>query len=299
MGFSIGGISLGSSRSTASTRSSSASQSSSGSRSSQDVFLADLYSRLFGGASEAAGGINTAGLTGAANDLFNAGAGFIEGLGANAEPLAGPSFLASPVTARGVAPVGVPGSTVEAEISQLETDLGRFFSEDLNPAITSEAVGGGGLGGSRQGVAQGKAAEAVLGEFARGTTDIRSRDIDRRISVAEGNRDAALASSALQLEADQFSSNLALEADRLGGQFSLAAREQESGAAGSALSFLPSLLELASTGTYAELSPYLMLAQVLSDPTVLTQAESESQSTSSSASSGQSSSRSWNFGLGG
>lgn len=300
MGFSVGGLSFGSSRSSqsASSQSSSQTSSSSSSRSSQDVFLADLYSQLFGGASDAAAGIDTSGLTDAANMLFNTGGdflGLLEGAGGGSSP----DFAGAPVSARGVDNISVPGSTVEAEIAQLEGDLGRFFSEQINPAITDTAIQGRALGGGRQGVAQGLAAEGVAGEFARGATDIRSRDIDRRLAVAERNQATSLAGAGLELEAGKFSSQLALEADRLGADYDLASRGLGLEGAKSALGFLPEQLDILSSGAYAALSPYLMLAQILDDPTVLSQSQSESESAgeSSSSSSSTGKSKAFNFGI--
>lgn len=303
MGFSIGALSFGSSRSRTASQSSSDSQSSAASRTTQQIFLEDLYSRLYSSATGAAEGVNTGGITSAANDLFDRGAGFIDLL----ESAAAPSFLAPTVSTTpgrldGVAPISLDGSTVEAEIQQLQGDLGRLFREELNPAITSEAVGGNVLGGGRQGVAQGRAAEAVAREFTRGSTDIRARDIERNLAVQTQNQNAALtqlgigasfdtALAELALNAEQFNAGLAVDADQ-------ASRGLTIEAATRGLDALTGQLGLAQSADLASLTPYVMLAQILSNPTVLTEslAASGSRSTSQSTSSG--SSRSFNFGLG-
>ncbi len=50
--------------------------------------------------------------------------------------------------------------------------LGQFFREQLNPSITGSAVGVGGLGGSRQGIAQGMGVNSMMQQFQQGATGI-------------------------------------------------------------------------------------------------------------------------------
>ncbi len=135
-------------------------------------------------------------------------------------------------------------SMVDENIGALQEDLGQFFSEELLPGITSQSVSGGALGGGRQGVAQGKAIESVGREFRRGSLEIRNADSRRR-------QEAATQLSAQRLSAAQ------------------------AGLTGAQQQF-----DLANAATNAPFSPFLTLAQILGNPTVLTQSQSESSSTS-------------------
>ncbi len=217
----------------------SASSSSSQSSSSQEVFQGDLFARLFGDASNIAGGIDTSGLTDAANQLFTSGSGFLGDLqGLSAGTDVSGEFLSGVISGE--------GGFVDENIAALGEDLGQFFNEELLPGITSEAVGGGQLGGGRQGVAQGKAIESVGREFRRGSLDIRNQDLRER-------SEAARALSAQRLSASQ------------------------AGLTGAQQQF-----DLANAATLTPFSPFLTLAQILGSPTVL----GESQSSSSSKSFG-------------
>lgn len=193
----------------------SSSKSSSQSTSNQDVFLADLFSKLYGGASGVAGGIDTSGLTTAANSLFSSGTGFISDLGA----------------------IG-GGDALDASIGALSESLGKFYSEKLLPGITSDAASVGQFGGQRQGVAQGVAAGEVATAFSQGAADIYGQDVQNRIAAAQTG---------------------------IGG--------------------LTDLYGIANNAALGPLSPYLALAQIMGDPTVLTQQQGTSKGKSSS----------WNF----
>lgn len=213
------------------------SKSSSQSTSTQDVFAADLFKSLFSGASNIAGGIDTAGLTETANQLFGSGAEF---LGDLQEISAGEDVSGEFLTGL----ISGEGGLVDENIAALSEDLSQFFSEELLPGITSEAVGGGQLGGGRQGVAQGKAVEAVGREFRRGSLEIRNADLRQR-------QEAARTLSAQRLSASQ------------------------AGLTGAQQQF-----DLANAATLTPFSPFLTLAQILGDPTTLTQAQSSSKSKS-------------------
>ena len=221
----------------------SASKSSSQSASTQDVFAADLFRKLFGEASNVAGGIDTAGLTERANELFDSGTGFLGDLQeiSAGEDVSG-QFLSSLISGE--------GGFVDENIAALSEDLGQFFNEELLPGITSEAVGGGQLGGGRQGVAQGKAVESIGREFRRGSLDIRNADLRRR-------QDAAKTLSAQRLSASQ------------------------AGLTGAQQQF-----DLANAATLAPFTPFLTLSQILGSPTTLTQSQSSSKSKSLSFSTG-------------
>jgi hypothetical protein len=246
----LSALGIGASRSRSSSQSQSSSSGFSVSGSSDAVFGADLYSELFGRAAGAAGAVNTDALTTGANRLFDSGAGFLEQLDALAGggPVgAGEDFL--------TAQLGGGDDLVRQEIDTLQADLGEFYSETLLPGIRGEGIATGGLGGSREGVAQGIAGKALLREFGRGVLDIRQNDQARRTSIAQ------------QLATTQLQRRLA--------------------AAGAGLGALPQQFQLLQESSLAALSPFAALADILGDPTVLSSAyaygREESQSTSSSS----------------
>jgi hypothetical protein len=202
-----------------------------GSQSSQDIAFKDMFAKLYGGAAAAAGGMSGMPIKSAADMLFSGGVGFLNQL----EGGEGDAYLANRI--KGESPV------LQEQISALGDDLGAFFRDELNPAITSQAVGGGALGGGRQGVAQGIASKEVATQFARGATALRSEDIKARDAAARdltGLRTAA---------------------------------------AGTGLAALPGMLGVASTGALADLAPFQALSQIFGGPTVVGQSSSYGEST--------------------
>jgi len=232
MGFNLAGLQIGSQRSS----------SSSSSRTSQDVFAADLFAQLFGGASDVASGINTQPIAAAANRLFDSGLSFIDDLESGG---AGADYLTQRLSSN--------NGVLDEQIAGLTSDLERFFSESLLPGIRDSSIAHGGLGGTRQGVAEGRAAGDVLREASRGITALRSADIEARDRAALGLADNEL---------NRYST---------------------------ALAGLPGQLGFAQEAAFAPLSPFVTLAQILGDPTVLTEQESSSTSRS----------RGYSFGLSG
>jgi hypothetical protein len=193
--------------------------------STQRIANADILAQLYQGALSA---VPSAGLfQGQAAELFQGGLSILDRLGVGA----GQDFLRSRV--EGQSPV------LDEQIGALSSDLGRFFREELNPAITARAVAGGTLGGGRQGVAQGRAIDAVSREFQRGATELRARDIAARDAAA-----GALMAG-------------------------------ETAAAGTGLAALPGLLGIAESSFAAPLAPFTALAQIIGGPTVLTEAGSQ------------------------
>lgn len=108
------------------------------------------------------------------------------------------------------------------------------------PGITSEAVGGGQLGGGRQGVAQAGALDAASEAFTKGSLDIRSQN---------------------QAQLDELAAGIA-QRDIQGA---------EVGLAGS-----PGLQEIASGGFTSGLVGMEFLANILGGPTVLGESSSQS-----------------------
>jgi hypothetical protein len=198
------------------------------STSTSNLAFADLFAQLYGGAAATAGGLSGQPVQSAANMLFSGGTSFLDSLQGGPES----DYLASRV--QGSSPV------LGEQISALGDDLGQFFREELDPAITSQAVAGGQLGGGRQGVAQGRAIAETAQQFSRGATALRAADIGARDQAAQ------------QLMA------------------------QKTSAAGVGLSALPSLLGLRQQGSLAALAPYQALAGILGGPTVLQNSQSTS-----------------------
>lgn len=198
------------------------------SQSDQNIAFEDVFARLFGGAEGAASSLDPSMLTEAANSLFSGGTGFMDSIGGDA----GTSFLNDRLS--GENPV------LQEQIDLMGEDLGKFFNEELLPGITSEAVGGGQLGGGRQGVAQGRAIDAVGEQFQRGASSLRSQDV--------AARDAA--------------------AGTLG--------EQNIQGIMAGLSGIPALAGVADMGFGAGLEPFERLAALMGGPTTLTSAGSRS-----------------------
>lgn len=172
-------------------------------------------------------------LQGQAGQLFSGGMGFLDELqGGNA----GSDYLSSRVS--GQSPV------LDQQIDALGGDLGRFFREELNPAITGDAVAAGQLGGGRQGVAQGRATDAVAREFQTGATNLRAQDM-----IARDNAAATYGA-------------------------------QRIGASQTGLAGLESLFGVAQGGAMADLSPVQMLASIIGGPTVLTDSYNTSDASS-------------------
>lgn len=204
----------------------------------QGIAFSDIFSQLYGGASNAANraSLEAPMLADTARQLFTGGSKFLEGLGGDA----GTDYLTSRID--GSNPV------LDEQIGSLREDVGRLFSEQLNPAITSRAVASGTLGGGRQGVAQGLALDASAREFTRGATELRAQDLAARDQAA-----AQVAQNSLE-------------------------------SANTGLGALPMLLDLQQQGVGSELGVFSNLASILGGPTVL----SQSQSTDFSKSTAQS-----------
>ena len=75
---------------------------------------------------------------------------------------------------------------VDRQIGQLGGDLGRFFNQQLLPGLRRDSAAVGALGGSRQAVNEGLAAQSILDAFQRGATDIYTQDADRALRAGVG-----------------------------------------------------------------------------------------------------------------
>lgn len=200
-----------------------------GGSSSQGIAFAPIFADLF---QQASGRAMNAGPN-PANMLFSGGLDFLDRLQGNA----GIDALERRVSG--------PNTALEGNLQALQESLGRFFSEEINPAITNDAIAGGQLGGGRQGVAQGLGARAVTEQFSQGASSLISED--------QAQRDAA--------------------AGKLG--------DLIGGGASTGLGALQSLLGIGMEGA-TNLGPLSMLAQILGGPTVLGQSSDFSRSFSES-----------------
>ena len=161
--------------------------------------------------------------------------------------------------------LGADDPLLNEQIGGLSSDLSKFYKEQLLPGITSEGVQSGMLGGGREGVAQGAAAGEVARQFTQGVTQLRTG--------AQAQRDAAAST---------------LMTGR-------------TNAAGVGLSGLNNVLGISQAGLSADILPQQLLAQILGEPTTLTDSLQGSsavgQSTAKSKSKG--SNAGFNFSTGG
>lgn len=65
-----------------------------------------------------------------------------------------------------------PNGQIEAQSQSLKSGLGSMFREELMPAIKAGAIGSGGFGGGRQGVAEGQAVGQIADAYTAGYGDI-------------------------------------------------------------------------------------------------------------------------------
>ena len=214
-----GSSSSGSSLDVGSSQSISQAVSQAGGQSNQNIAFADIFSQLYGqGASRALGGKKE----NPALQLFSGGIEFLQNLTNNS----GVESL------KGI--VEGDSSALDNNLMRLQDSLGRLFREEINPAITSDAVGSGTLGGGRQGVAQAGAARGIAEQFSQGAASLISGDQQRKDTAAT----------------------------------TLAGLIQQGSSLG-----LDNLGNLLSVGVEANtnLAPLAALSSIIGDPTVLTQ----------------------------
>jgi len=146
----------------------------SGGTSRDSIAFEDLFAQLFGGASAAAAGINTGGLTSAANSLFSSGGGFLDSLSGGG---AGGDYLRERVAG---------GDRLASEqIDLLGGDIQKFLNESVLPGIKSSGISASTFGGSRGDVAKGIAGEGALREFSRGAQSIRQDQQNSLDTIAQ------------------------------------------------------------------------------------------------------------------
>lgn len=152
---------------------------------------------------------------------------------------------------------------LQQQIDQLGTDINRQFQQQL-PGITSQAVGGGQLGGGRQGVAQGLLGQSSIDAFQRGATQLRSDDIGRQLQAAGalGGLQGQAAGQLGQLGGQGFLGQQGLQQQgQLGaGQLNLGGQQALGGQ-----------FNLGLAPFSAQFGPLQSLAQIIGSPTVLSQ----------------------------
>jgi hypothetical protein len=225
------------------------------STSGQTVFNSDMITKLMQGAgASATGAVGGNQVADAAGQLFTGGSNFLQSLQSPSD--AGTNYLTDRLN---------NSDSADAQIAQLQKDTGQLFTDQFNPAITSDSVNSGNLGGGRQGVAQGAAMDTLARQFSSQATAIRSADQSQKDAAA-----STIAGNSLT-------------------------------AANTGLGALPGLLSVVGQGQDADLDVYSKLAQIYGSPTTL----SSSQSTNASATiaqaiaksfgTNQSTGSAWNF----
>jgi hypothetical protein len=172
--------------------------------SSQQIAFGDLFQQLYGGAASAAAGVDTGGISTAANQLFTGGLGFLDTLSGGNAGTAELAARASDNTAR------------DAQLGVLQQQLGDLFNTQLLPGIKSGGVATGTLGGSRDAVQIGQAAKSVASQFSTGAASIISADQAQKDAAAGKLADVTNTGAATGLSALQSLFGLASSASTAG-----------------------------------------------------------------------------------
>lgn len=143
--------------------------------SSQDIAFSDLYSKLFGGATDSAmAGIASGPQLGAAaKGLFSGGLDLFDNL-------QGQDIGSSYMTER----LGSQNPVLQQQIDALGGDASKLFREQLMPQITQSGVESGTLGNDRQGIAEAQGMDYVTQEFLKNATNLRANDVNQRDAIA-------------------------------------------------------------------------------------------------------------------
>lgn len=147
----------------------------SNSSSSQNIAFSDLYSKLFGGATDSAmAGIASGPQLGAAaKGLFSGGLDLFDNL-------QGQDIGSSYMTDR----LSSQNPVLNQQIAALGGDASKLFREQLLPAIQQSGVETGTLGNDREGVATAQGMDYVTQDFLKNATALRANDVNRRDSIA-------------------------------------------------------------------------------------------------------------------
>jgi len=165
---------------------------------------------------------------------------------------------------------------LQNQIDLLGQDITRQFERQLT-GIESQAIGGGQLGGGRQGVAQGLLGEAAQQQFAQEASNLRSDDIGRQLSAAaqagglQGQAGGQLAGLGLQQGLQ--GSQQQLQGLLGGGQLGLGG-----------IGALSGIQNLGFEPFAQQLNPALALASIVGPATVLQESQGTMESSSFGAS---------------
>ena len=77
-----------------------------------------------------------------------------------------------------------PNSPIAQQQASLQAGLGQMFREELMPSMQSNAIAAGGVGGGRQGVAEGVAAGQMAQAYTQGLGDITARANQQALGAA-------------------------------------------------------------------------------------------------------------------
>ena len=147
------------------------------------------------------------------------------------------------------------------QIAQLGQDIGEQFQQSILPGIRGSAQQVGAYGGSRQGVAEGLAAQGAQDAFAQQAANLRFQDVGLRQAAAGQLQSAGLQQQGLQ-----------------------------AAAANTGLGNLGGLMNLGMSPFGAQFGPLAQFAQLLGPANILNRTQSYGQSTGQSGG--------YNFGLG-
>jgi len=130
------------------------------------------------GGQPAAGGAYESPILNQAGNVQAAGQGW-------ANPLYGIASGQNPVMQGLAGQANGSAALAQNQIDTLSRNLGQFYQQQLNPQIGSNAIGAGGYGGSRQGVAQGVALGQLGNNLAGGITDILSNQQTQGLNASQ------------------------------------------------------------------------------------------------------------------
>lgn len=198
-------------------------------------------------------------------------------------------------------PLTNAGRQIKADTRALNSGLNQMWNQTIMPGIKSDAIGSGGFGGGRQGVAEGVGAGQMSQAFIQGQGDLQARARAMALQAMGQQSQAAgmqqQGGQALQQGALGRAGAIGTAAQGLqqGGQAlqqgALGRAGATGAAAGQAVGFGGALQSLFANGANAGLAPLAILGQILGNPAILNQqfgmGANSSQSSGSSSGTSQ------------
>lgn len=151
-----------------------------------------------------------------------------------------------------------PTQTAQGLNRSLQQDLGRFYRQELLPGIADQATGYGQSGGSRQGVAQGLAAQGLLDAFQRGAAQNNFQSVGLAQQAAGQLGQLNLADLARRAQAAQ-----------LGGGLQQSALLGAGGLTGGAIGLGGDVFQQAMAGPLAPYAGLQALASIIGGPAII------------------------------